>query len=253
MKKMEGKVILITGAGKGIGYGVATAFAKEGANLAITGRTVERLKKAKDTLESNYGIKVLSIAADGGHEDDVKRAIEETIAEYGRLDCIINNAQASASGKMFMEHTKADFDIAINTGLYATFYYMLYGFPHLEKTKGCIINFASGAGLRGIAAQSSYAAAKEGIRGLSRVCATEFGPSGVRVNVVCPLAMTEQLKLFKENYPEKYAQTISGIPLGRFADPEKDIGRVCVFLASEDAGFISGETIVVQGGSSLRP
>jgi NAD(P)-dependent dehydrogenase (short-subunit alcohol dehydrogenase family) len=85
------------------------------------------------------------------------------------------------------------------------------------------------------------------------VAATEWAPDGVRVNVICPLAMTEGLKKFKEEYPERYEQTIKGVPMGRFADPEKDVGGVCVFLCSDEASFITGETITLQGGSGLRP
>ncbi|MDO5846223.1 MAG: SDR family oxidoreductase [Methanocorpusculum sp.] len=252
MKKLENKVAIITGGGKGIGFGIATAFAKEGANVVITGRTVERLQNAKEKLEA-YGVRVLPIAADGGHEDEVRRAVAETIQVFGKLDVVVNNAQASASGVMLKDHTKADFDLAINTGLYGAFFYMREAYPYLKERGGCVINLASGAGLSGKPGQSSYAAAKEGIRGLSRVAATEWGPDGIRVNVVCPLAMTEQLTAWKEAYPEIYARTIRDIPLQRFGDPEKDIGRVCVFLASDDAAYISGETISVQGGSSLRP
>ena len=99
----------------------------------------------------------------------------------------------------------------------------------------------------------TYAAAKEGIRGLSRVAAAEWGPDGIRVNVICPLAMTESLQEWKVNYPELFEKTIQGIPMGRFADPKDDIGRVAVFLASEDAHYVTGETITLQGGSGLRP
>lgn len=130
---------------------------------------------------------------------------------------------------------------------------MREAFPYLKESRGSVINFASGAGLFGKLGQSSYAAAKEGIRGLSRVAAAEWGPFGVNVNVVCPLAMTPGLEKWKDEYPKLYAQTIQGIPLGRFADPEKDVGRVCVFLASEDAAYVTGETITLQGGSGLRP
>ena len=94
---------------------------------------------------------------------------------------------------------------------------------------------------------------KEGIRGLSRVAATEWAPYGVRVNVICPLAMTEGLQKFKEEYPERYEQTIKGVPMGKFADPEKDVGGVCVFLCSDEASYVTGETITLQGGSGLRP
>ena len=152
-----------------------------------------------------------------------------------------------------IEHTKEDFDIAILSGIYGAFYYMKGCFPYLKESKGSIINFASGAGLFGKPGQGSYAAAKEGIRGMSRVAATEWGQYGIRVNVVCPLAMTESLQQWKTEYPELFEKTIKEIPLGRFADPAEDIGRVCVFLASKDASFITGETITLQGGSGLRP
>ncbi len=252
MGTMEKKVVLITGGGKGIGFGIATAFAKEGADIVITGRTVATLTKAQETLES-YGVKVLPIAADGGHEDEVRNAVRQIIERFGRLDVLINNAQVSASGVLLADHTKADFDLAINSGLYATFFYMRECFPYLKEVKGSVINFASGAGLFGKPGQSSYAAAKEGIRGISRVAATEWGPFGINVNVVCPLVYTEALDQWRREYPEVYEKTIKDIPLGRFGDPETDIGRICVFLASDDASYISGETITVQGGSGLRP
>lgn len=252
MKRMEDKVILITGGGKGIGFGLSTSFAKEGANLVITGRTESTLLKAKKELESNYGIKVLTMTADGGKLEDVEKVINKTIEEFGKIDVLLNNAQASKSGVSLVDHSTEDFDLAIYTGLYGTFNYMKLAFPYLKETKGSVINFASGAGLAGRPGQASYAAAKEGIRGMSRVAATEWGELGISVNVVCPLAMTESLAQWKEEYPELYARTIQGIPMGRFADPEKDIGRLCVFLASEGK-YITGETITVQGGSGLRP
>ena len=130
---------------------------------------------------------------------------------------------------------------------------MREAFPYLKESKGSVINFASGAGMYGKPGQSSYGAAKEGIRGLSRVAATEWGPDGVRVNMIAPLAMTESLSEWKDAYPELFQKTIQGIPLGRFADPVQDIGRVAVFLASDDASYITGETITLQGGSGLRP
>ncbi len=253
MKKLENKVAIITGGGKGIGYGLARAFAREGANIVITGRTEGRLQNAKQALEEEFGIKVLTVAADGADEAAVKNVIARTIETFGRIDTLINNAQTSKSGVMLKDHTKEDFDLAIYSGLYGAFFYMRECYPYLKESHGSVINFASGAGLFGKLGQSSYAAAKEGIRGMSRVAAAEWGPDGIRVNVVCPLAMTESLAEWRDNYPDLFAKTIQGIPLGRFADPENDIGRVCVFLASDDAGYVTGETITLQGGSGLRP
>ena len=253
MKRLNRNVTIITGGGKGIGYGLAEAFAEEGSNLVITGRTEARLIKAKHELEDRYGIEVLPIVADGADEEAIKSVVSQTVEKFSKINTLVNNAQVSKSGLSLVDHTREDFDLAIYSGLYATFFYMKECFPYLEKTHGSVINFASGAGLFGKLGQASYAAAKEGIRGLSRVAASEWGPYEVRVNVVCPLAMTESLQQWKAEYPELYEKTIHGIPLGHFADPKDDIGRVCVFLASEDAHFVTGETITLQGGSGLRP
>ena len=253
MKRLNGNVTIITGGGKGIGFGLAQAFAEEGSNLVITGRTESRLLDAKKRLEDLYGIQVLPIVADGADEAAIKNVVSKTIEKFGKINTLINNAQVSKSGTPLIQHTKEDFDLAIYSGLYAAFFYMRECFPYLKESKGSVINFASGAGLFGKLGQASYAAAKEGIRGMSRVAAAEWGPDGVRVNVVCPLAMTESLQDWKEHYPDLFEKTIQGIPLGRFADPKDDIGRVCVFLASEDAHYVTGETITLQGGSGLRP
>ena len=253
MKRLEGNVTIITGGGKGIGYGLAEAFAREGSNLVITGRTLSRLESAKERLEAAYGVEVLPIVADGADEEAIKNVVAKTIERFGKITTLINNAQVSKSGLPLVEHTREDIDLAINSGIYAVFFYMRECYPYLKESHGSVINFASGAGLFGKLGQSSYAAAKEGIRGMSRVAAAEWGPDGIRVNVICPLAMTESLQQWKESYPELYQKTIQGIPLGRFADPRQDIGRVCVFLASDDAEYVTGETITLQGGSGLRP
>lgn len=255
MGKFDGKVAIITGGGKGggIGWGLSTAFAKEGCNLAITGRNVKKLEDAKEELERLYGIKVLCLQADGGDEAQVEAAVKQVADEFGRIDFLINNAQNSASGLTLIEHTKEDFDKAVFSGLYAAFFYMKHCYPYLKEAKGSVVNFASGAGLFGRYGQSSYAAAKEGIRGMTRVAATEWGPDGINCNVICPLVMTSGLAAWKEEYPEAYEKTIQGIPAGRFGDAESDIGRTAVFLCSEDASYISGETLTLQGGSGLRP
>ena len=253
MKRLDGNTTIITGGGKGIGFGLAQAFAEEGSNLVLTGRTESRLLEAKQKLEAMYGIEVLPIVADGADEEAIRKVVAAAVEKFGKINTLVNNAQVSKSGLPLIEHTREDFDLAIYSGLYAAFFYMRECFPYLKETKGSVINFASGAGLFGKLGQASYAAAKEGIRGMSRVAAAEWGPDGVRVNVVCPLAMTESLRQWREEYRELFEKTIQGIPLGRFADPKDDIGRVCVFLASEDAHFVTGETITLQGGSGLRP
>ena len=252
LMKNSKKVALITGGGKGIGFGIAKAMAKAGFDLVITGRTLPTLENAKIELEK-LGAKVLLQTADGGDEEAVALVIKNTIGTYGRLDTLINNAQASKSGYKLVEHTKKDFDLAVNSGLYATFFYMREAFPYLKEKKGSVVNFASGAGLFGKDGQASYAASKEAIRGLSRVAATEWGEFDINVNVICPLVYTEQLDSWRKAYPDLYDKTIQNIPMRKFADAEKDIGGLCVFLTSESGHYITGESMTVQGGSGLRP
>lgn len=266
MGYLKGKTAIITGAGRSvlsdgrcgsIGYGIATAYAKEGANLVITGRNVQKLEDAKEELERLYGIKVLPVKADvsagSDNEAIVANVIKEAIDAFGRIDVLINNAQASASGVTLADHTTEQFDLAMYSGLYATFYYMQACYPYLKETKGSVINFASGAGLFGNFGQCAYAAAKEGIRGLTRVAATEWGKDDINVNIICPLAWTAQLENFQEAYPEAFEKNVKMPPMGHYADPELEIGRACVQLASPDFKFLTGETLTLEGGLGLRP
>ena len=266
MGHLTGKTAIITGGGRAvltdgtcgsIGYGIATAYAKEGANLVLTGRNMQKLTDAKTELEDLYNIKVLPIqadvSADSNNEAIVQNVINKTIETFGSIDVLINNAQASASGVSIADHTTTQFDLAIYSGLYAAFYYMRACYPYLKESKGSVINFASGAGLFGNYGQGAYAAAKEGIRGLSRVAATEWGPDGINVNVICPLAWTAQLEKFQIDYPDAFKANVKMPPAGHYGDVEKEIGRVCVQLASPDFKYMNGETLTLEGGMGLRP
>ena len=241
MAYFNGKTVLITGGGKAalrdgsagsIGYGIATSFAKEGANLVITGRNMQKLLDAKEELEKLYGVKVLPVQADvsagADNEATVQEVVRKAVEAFGGIDVLINNAQASASGVTLADHTTEQFDLAVYSGLYATFYYMKACYPYLAKSKGSVINFASGAGLSGNYGQSAYAAAKEGIRGMSRVAANEWGKDGINVNVVCPLAWTAQLENWANAYPEAFKANVHMPPMGHYGDVELEIGRACV-------------------------
>lgn len=266
MGYLKGKTAIITGAGRSvlsdgrcgsIGYGIATAYAKKGANLVITGRNVQKLEAAKEELERLYGVKVLAVQADvsagSDNEAVVANVVEKAIAEFGRIDVLINNAQASASGVPIAEHTTEQFNLAMYSGLYAAFYYMKACYPYLKETQGTVINFASGAGLFGNYGQCSYAAAKEGIRGMSRVVATEWAKDKINVNVICPLAWTAQLERFEKEYPDAFKANVKMPPAGHYGDPETEIGSVCVHLASPDMKYLTGETLTLEGGMGLRP
>lgn len=263
---LTGKTVIITGGGRSvlddgrcgsIGYGIATAYAKEGANIVITGRNVQKLEDAKAELEEKYGVKVLAVQADvsagADNEAVVANVVKQAVDTFGGIQVLINNAQASASGVSIADHTTDQFNLALYSGLYAVFYYMKACYPYLKESKGSVINFASGAGLFGNYGQCAYAAAKEGIRGLSRVAATEWGPDGINVNIVCPLAWTAQLDKFEKAYPEAFKANVKMPPMGHYADPETEIGRVCVQLANPDFKYLSGETLTLEGGMGLRP
>ena len=263
---LTGKTAIITGGGRAvlsdgrcgsIGYGIATAYAKEGANLVLTGRNVQKLTDAKEELERLYGEKVLAVQADVSAGADnaavVANVVKQAMDAFGRIDVLINNAQASASGVTLVDHTQEQFDLALYSGLYATYYYMQACYPYLKETEGTVINFGSGAGLFGNYGQCAYAAAKEGIRGLSRVAATEWGRDNINVNVICPLAWTTQLDGFEKAYPEAFKANVKMPPAGHYGDAEKEIGRVCVQLASPDFKYMNGETITLEGGMGLRP
>ena len=266
MGYFEGKTVIVTGGGRAvlsdgkcgsIGYGIATAFAKEGANLVLTGRNMKKLEDAKEELERLYGVKVLAVQGDVSANQDneavVQNVIDQAVKVFGDIHVLINNAQASASGVTLADHTTEQFDLAVYSGLYATFYYMKACYPYLKKTKGSVINFASGAGLFGNFGQSAYAAAKEGIRGMSRVAATEWGKDGINVNIVAPLAWTAQLENWAIAYPEAFKANVKMPPMGYYGDVEQDIGRACVALASPDMKYLSGETLTLEGGMGLRP
>lgn len=266
MSFLKGKTAIITGAGRAvlsdgrcgsIGYGIATAYAKEGANLVITGRNVKKLTDAKEEMERLYGISVLCVQADvnagADNEAVVANVVKQASDTFGRIDVLINNAQASASGVTLAEHTTEQFDLAVYSGLYAAFYYMKACYPYLKETKGSVINFASGAGLFGNFGQCAYAAAKEGIRGLTRVAATEWAKDGINVNIICPLAWTAQLEQFQKAYPDAFKENVKMPPAGHYGDSELEIGRVCVKLASEDFKYLTGETLTLEGGMGLRP
>lgn len=266
MGYFQGKTVLITGGGRAvlsdgsagsIGYGIAKAYAKEGANLVITGRNIKKLEEAKEELEREYGIRVLPVQADisagADNEAIARNVVAKAVEAFGGIDVLINNAQASASGIKLIDHTTEQFDLALYSGLYAAFYYMKASYPYLAKAKGSVINFASGAGLFGNFGQSAYAAAKEGIRGLSRVAATEWAKDGINVNVICPLAWTAQLEQFQKAYPDAFEKNVHTPPAGYFGEPEADIGKVCVQIAHPDFKYMTGETLTLEGGLGLRP
>jgi NAD(P)-dependent dehydrogenase (short-subunit alcohol dehydrogenase family) len=244
------KVALITGAGQGVGFGIATAFAGAGAKLAITGRDAEKLERASAQLR-RFGAEVLTIPGDVRQRASANASVAKTIERFGHLDVLVNNAQSSVPGTPLEAIDDATIALTLESGLLGTMYHMQAAFPHMKGRGGSIINFGSRTGTVGEAGFGIYAATKEGIRGLSRVAAREWGQHNIRVNVICPAALSEATKKFLAENPDQEKYYISIVPLRRLGDPERDIGPVAVFLASDEARYVTGQTINAEGGMTM--
>lgn len=249
LAKLQDKVIIITGGAGGIGSGMANAMVKEGAIVTIVDVN-EKTGKAMEKELQTISPKSMFLQANLMDRDNLSQIITTVVEKYGKLDVLVNNAHASKQ-VAFEATTQADLDLSFGTGFYPTFYLMKAALPYLKETKGNVINFASGAGLNGHETQAAYAAAKEAIRGISRVAANEWGKFGINVNLISPLANSPGVEAWAKAQPEYYETVKSKIPMGRFGDIEKDIGSVAVFLASDDSQYITGQTIMVDGGSIM--
>ena len=249
----HGKVVIITGGGRGMGAGVTAAVAKSGATTIITGRTEAPLQELCQQLRQDHQADIHYQVADGSDEARVKEVVAWVAKTFGRIDAIINNAQAEVHGVPLEEQSKETFDLAFQTGVYASFYYMKACFPYLKESKGTIINMGSGAGIAGLNGFASYAAGKEAIRGLTRVAATEWSQYGINSNTICPSVASAALLEWKELHPEEAAAVMAGTPMRDFADGELHVGGTCLFLMSPEAKFITGRNLDVGGGQYLRP
>jgi NAD(P)-dependent dehydrogenase (short-subunit alcohol dehydrogenase family) len=242
----ERRTVLITGASRGLGLGMAMAFAANGDALVIDDLDGEAAERAA-VLVRERGVPAVSVAGDVSVRADAARIVQAAIEAFGRLDVLVNNAQWTFMGPL-EQATDADLDRTWRSGLGGTFTMMQEALPHLRATKGSVINLVSGASISANKDAGVYGATKAAIGVMSRVAAIEWGPTGVRVNCISPSARTEALDGWAQQFPEEYAARSSTIPLGRFGDPEQDIGRVAVFLASDAASYITGATIVADGG-----
>jgi NAD(P)-dependent dehydrogenase (short-subunit alcohol dehydrogenase family) len=247
MRQLAEKTCLVTGGGQGVGLGIATAFAKAGANLVITGRDPAKLEAAAAGLRQ-LDAKVVTCAGDVRSRDDAQRAVAAAVEAFGRLDVLVNNAQSSVPGVPFEDMDDDTLRLTWESGVLGTIQHMQAAFPHLKAQGGSVINFGSREGVVGGQGFGIYAATKEGIRGLSRVAAREWGKHNIRVNVICPAALSPIAVKYLAEHPEQAEGYRREISLGRFGDPEADIGPVAVFLASEASCYVTGQTINADGG-----
>ncbi|MET7725092.1 SDR family NAD(P)-dependent oxidoreductase [Streptomyces mirabilis] len=249
MARLSGKTALVTGGGQGVGRGIALALAAEGAAVVITGRTERTLKDTAAEITGRGG-RAHAVVGDVGERDDVDRMVAETVREFGGLDVLVNNAQTSVQRRL-EETSYDDVELTYRSGPLATFHTMQSALPHLKSSRGSVVNLGSSAAVQGEASFAAYAMAKEAIRGLTRVAAREWGAYGIRVNVVCPAALSPAAEAFFAAHPEKAESVLAGIPLGRMGDPETDIGRAVVALVSDDMAYLTGATLMLEGGRTL--
>lgn len=245
---LEGKVAIITGAGAGLGLGIARAFAKEGAIISTIGRRYDKVAALAEEVKSMGG-KALAVKGDVGVRAHVQALVDTTVREFGTVDILVNNAMAYDI-KLLEEITDEDIDKIMRSAVYGSIYCMQACFPYLKKRGGKVINFGSMAGLYGLKAHAHYSAAKEGVIGLTRTAALEWAQYGIQVNAIAPLAISDASENFRKTDPEAYADFLKQIPSGYLGDPEKHVGRVCVFLASSDSDWITSRTIFVDGGQA---
>lgn len=243
---LDGRAAIVTGAGRGVARGVATAFVKAGAKVLVVDRDAETGEASARELR-DLGGEAQFLRVDLADREALPAIVDTAVETFGGLDILVNAAQASQQ-LSFNDTSVEAMEFAFDTGFWPTFLLMQKAYPHLAKSKGNVINFASGAGLQGQVTQTSYGAAKEAIRAISKVASNEWGADGIRVNVVCPIANSPGVEQWAEAFPDSYNAMVAGIPLKRVGDCEKDIGNAVAFLASDYARYITGSTIMIDGG-----
>ncbi len=245
---LENKTALITGAAKGIGKAIALKFASEGASIAFTYLTSkEAAMETKREIEA-YGVRAMAIASDASDFEGTAKAVEQVLSEFSKIDILVNNAGITRDGLM-MRMSESQWDAVIRANLKGAFNFIHAVTPSMLRNRaGSIINISSVVGIRGNAGQSNYSASKAGLIGLAKSIAQEVGSRGIRVNVVAPgFIMTDMTSNIP---PETIKAWEAGIPLRRGGTPE-DVAKVCLFLASDLASYVTGQVIAVDGGMAM--
>jgi NAD(P)-dependent dehydrogenase (short-subunit alcohol dehydrogenase family) len=249
MGKLVGKRALVTGAGQGLGRGIALALAAEGAQVTLLGRTADKVEKVAAEIAEKGG-SAIAITGDVKVADDVDSAVAQAVAEFGGLDILVNNAQEYGFGPI--NHLDLDeLEAGWQSGAMGTLRFMRASYAHLADGGGLVVNVSSSVASDADPANAGgYAAVKAAIATLSRAAAVEWAPDGIRVMTLIPFARTPAVQASIDGYEGLEEQILGGVPLGRFGDAEKEIGGVIAFLASDEAGFMTGSSVAVDGGTS---
>jgi 2-hydroxycyclohexanecarboxyl-CoA dehydrogenase len=248
--RLAGLRAIVTGAGQGVGRGIALALAKNGATVVVAGRTLEKVERTAEEIRGAGGESV-ALRCDVGSPADIDNLFTQTVSRLGGLDILVNNAQSIPDHLRLQDTSLSDVELAVSTGPVATFLCMQAAFPHLRERGGSIVNLGSNTAIIGAPLFGAYAIAKEGIRGLSRVAANEWGRFGIRVNVICPFGDSPAAVAFNTDHPDAAKEILHNTPLRRMGDCEQDIGRAVVALVSDDMSYLTGATLMLDGGMTI--
>lgn len=249
---LAGKVAIVTGGAKGLGHGISRAMAKAGASLLITGRDGAATEAVAAEIRSEFGTPAIGMSANMADKAQVEAMVQRAVDEFGGLDSLVTNA-SSLSPNVLLEH-KTDEMLAdtLAMGVWGTWWAMRAAFPHMkQRGGGSVVNFYSIDADTGAWLHSDYNINKMGILGLTRSAAVEWGRFNIRVNAIAPTGLGQVFAQLVKDVPGFLEMATANNPLKRAGDPEKDIGPVVVFLASEMSRFITGEMINVDGGQNL--
>ncbi len=252
MDRLHNRVALVTGSAQGIGRAVALAFAREGAHVACVDQNEAGAAGTAEDIE-RLGRRALCLPCDVGRAEDCAHAVEATVGGLGALGILVNAAAWARPGTPLEETDDALYQRTFDVCVGSVFWTMRAAHPHLRASgHGSVINFASNAGSEGMAGNAAYAAAKEAIRGLSRSAAKEWGPEGIRVNLIRPIAASPSLLAWAEENPRARRAQEARMPLGRLGDCDRDIAPVAVFLASDEARYLTAVTLPADGGAGTE-
>ncbi|MGD1204849.1 SDR family NAD(P)-dependent oxidoreductase [Mycobacterium seoulense] len=244
---MRGHVAIVTGAAQGVGKGVAAALLERGASVLLVDIQDELLGATTEELSSTGRTEKLT--ADLRDPASAQRIVAAAVDAFGAVHGLVNNAIATNEPKAFVDITNEDFALGHDVGPRATFLLMQAVHPVMVRAGGgSIVNLGSGTGTGGEPKWGGYAAAKEAIRGLSKVAALEWGRDNIRVNVICPFAESDGVKFWKSFAPKEYEKAVRRVPMKRIGDVRTDVGALVAFLLGTDSTFITGQTIHVDGG-----
>ncbi|ARS54198.1 SDR family NAD(P)-dependent oxidoreductase [Kushneria konosiri] len=242
MKRFDDKVVMVTGAGSGIGEAAARRFASEGATVVLIGRTKEKLDRVADSIDGE----TLVYVADVANDEAMNQLVTDVVSRFGQIDVLVNNAGVAPGGKVH-EASIDDWKQVMSINVDGVFYASRAALPELLKTKGAIVNVSSVSGLGGDWNMSMYNASKGAVSNLTRAMALDYGHEGVRINAVCPSITRSDLTSGITGNEDIMKAFADRLPLGRAAEAE-EVGDVIVFLASHDARFVNGVNLPVDGG-----